>query len=71
MKKETNKNKGSSKINGGLYIDPVFSKKQKYIWTGDKFDGSKFVLRVYFDVGYVNWGFIYDSIFVRPVRSVE
>ena len=53
-----------------LYIDPIFSNKQKWIWTGDRF-GSEAAWHVYFDHGAVHWyGLNYDG-FVRPVRSVE
>ena len=63
----------SSEKNGDLYIDPVFSKKQRWIWTGDKFedeDGSEAAWRVLFYSGRVHW---YDLLNcnVRPVRSVE
>jgi hypothetical protein len=66
----------SSEKNGDLYIDRVFSKKQRYIWTGDKFekkDGSEAAWIVGFDFGGVIWYGIDDSssCFVRPVRSVE
>ena len=47
----------SSKKNGDLYIAPVFSSKQPYIWTGDKCDyvfedGSEAAWYVYFDISY-------------------
>jgi len=59
-----------------LYIDPIFSSKQKWIWTGDKFedeDGSEAAWRVYFSLGSVFWGLVNDdyNCCVRPVRSVE
>ena len=57
-----------------LYIDPVFSKKQRWIWTGDKFedeDGSEAAWRVFFDNGIVTWDLIFYYSHVRPVRSVE
>jgi serine/threonine-protein kinase len=61
----------SSKKNGNLYTAPVFSKKQQWILTGDKVDGSEAACYVYFNDGYVHWdSFIYSN-FVRPVRSVE
>ena len=63
----------SSRINGDLYIDPVFSKKQTYILTGDKFDGSEVAWLVFFDCGGVFGDYIvsYGYYYVRPVRSVE
>ncbi len=61
----------SSKKNGGLYIDPVFSKKQEWIWNGDECeDGSVVAWGVDFNSGYVSRSrTFYD--YVRPVRSVE
>ena len=57
---------------GNLYIDPVFSAKQKWIWTGDSKDGSEAAWCVYFDYGRVKWVFYIDyDRSVRPVRSVE
>jgi hypothetical protein len=64
----------SSKKNGYSYIDPVFSKMQEWIWTGDKLedeDGSEAAWRVYFFYGSVNWDDIINRSDVRPVRSVE
>jgi hypothetical protein len=64
----------SSKKNGDLYIDPVFSKNQRWIWTGDKReyeDGSEAAWRVSFYVGRVIWSSSSLSSYgVRPVRSV-
>ena len=62
------------KNDSDLYIDPIFSDKQEWIWTGDEFDdGSGDAWRVLFTNGSVHW---YRSIFgsyyhVRPVRSVR
>ena len=54
-----------------LYIDPIFSNKQGWIWTGDK-KGSEAAWRVYFDYGGVGWNDYIDSYYyVRPVRSVR
>ena len=62
----------SSEKNGDLYIDPVFSKKQRWIWTGDSKAGSEAAWLVYFINGDVYWHHISDrSSIVRPVRSVE
>jgi hypothetical protein len=68
----------SSEKNGYLYIDPVFSKKQDWIWTGDKYedeDGSEVAWYVLFGNGTVcgvDWGdFCNHDICVRPVRSVR
>ena len=65
----------SSTINGDLYIDPVFSKNQRWIWTGDMFededeDGSEAAWSVDFGYGGV-YGILVNSYrYVRPVRSV-
>jgi len=60
---------------GGMYIDPVFSKKQAWIWTGDKSDyqvGSEVAWYVNFGGGHVYWrNGIIGFVSVRPVRSVE
>ena len=60
----------SSKSNG-LYIDPVFSKKQEWIWTGDSKDGSEAAWDVSFYLGIVRWDDVYYSFYVRPVRSMK
>ena len=57
----------SSKRNG-LYIDPVFSERQKWIWTGDN-AGSEGAWFVYFRSGSVYCFKIAISDYVRPVRS--
>jgi hypothetical protein len=51
-----------------LYIDPLFSPKQKHIWTGDKFKNNK-VWAVDFYSGDVNRVPFNSESFVRPVRS--
>jgi hypothetical protein len=64
----------SSEKYGDLYIDRVFSKKQRHIWTGDS-RSSSVAWRVYFGDGSVHWDYIgyggYGYGGVRPVRSVE
>ena len=59
-----------SKKNGNLYIDPIFSNRQKRIWTGDKFDSPR-AWCVHFGSGHVSWYGSIPSHYVRPVRSVE
>ena len=73
----------SSEKNGDLYIDPVFSKKQRWIWTGDMKDdsddmedeegyGSEATWYVGFENGGgMTWGYDGNRNYVRPVRSVE
>ena len=62
----------SSEKNGDLYIDPVFSKKQNWIWTGNrKSGGSEDAWRVNFGSGRVDGWYVGYSSYVRPVRSVE
>ncbi len=64
----------SSEKNGDLYIDPVFSKNQRWIWTGDRY-GSVSFWEVRFIAGDVGRGDdMLNSLigyFVRPVRSVD
>tara|TARA_B100000315_G_scaffold216266_1_gene216015 strand:- start:14 stop:460 length:447 start_codon:yes stop_codon:yes gene_type:complete len=60
----------SSKKNGGLFIDPVFSTKQSFIWTGDR-HGSEVAWGVGFGKGNVYRLSYYNVFYVRPVRSVE
>jgi hypothetical protein len=55
--------------NSGLFIDTVFDKKQRWIWTGDSCSSGG-MWRVYFDDGYVDWGDI-SLLFVRPVRKIK
>ena len=59
-----------SSNSNGQYIDPVFSKKQEWIWTGDSKDGSEAAWDVSFYLGIVRWDDVYYSFYVRPVRSV-
>ncbi len=60
----------SSKSNG-RYIDPVFSKRQEWIWTGDRKTGSKDAWEVNFHYGHVLWNSIDTYNCVRPVRSMK
>jgi hypothetical protein len=52
-----------------LYIDPIFSNNQKWIWTGDSKDGSEAAWSVHFSLGSVHWYGINARYYVRPVRS--
>jgi hypothetical protein len=62
----------SSEKNGDLYIDPVFSKKQNWIWTGNrKSGGSEDAWRVNFGSGRVDGWYVGYSCYVRPVRSMR
>jgi hypothetical protein len=60
----------SGKSNG-RYIDPVFSKKQEWIWTGDRKTGSKAAWEVNFRYGHVLPTAIGGYNCVRPVRSMK
>jgi len=64
----------SSKSNG-LYIDSVFSKKQEWIWTGDRNTSYKANSEAAWEVnlryGHVLCTYIDSYSSVRPVRSVE
>ncbi len=57
----------SGKSNG-LYIDPGFSNKQEWIWTGDEY-GSEGAWGVYFGNGLVFWVNFASEFYVRPVQS--
>lgn len=59
----------ASEKNGNLYIDTVFDKKQRWIWTADSCSSGG-MWRVYFDDGYVDWGDV-SFLFVRPVRKIK
>lgn len=50
----------------GLYIDPVFERKQEWIWTADKESASRAWV-VSFDYGYCTHIDLYDR-YVRAVR---
>ncbi len=55
-----------------LYIDPIFSKKQQWLWTGDSEAGSEAAWHVYFGSGIVRWrDHILNRYGVRPVRSMK
>ncbi len=58
----------STKKNGNLYIDPVFDKKQQWIWTADK-QASGVAWGVYFYQGHCNHRYVFYYTFVRAVRS--
>ncbi len=58
----------NSEKNGNLYIDPVFSSKQSWIWTGDFYStGGSWV--VDFGLGYVDGYSRGARHCARPVRS--
>ena len=52
----------------GLYIDPIFSNKHEWIWTGDEY-GSEGAWGVYFGGGLVFWVNFSSEFYVCPVRS--
>ena len=54
---------------GGLYIDPAFSKKQTRIWTGDVY-GRQEAWAVRFDEGYTLHLELHTRNFIRPVRAL-
>ena len=59
-----------SEKDGGLYIDPIFSNRQEWIWSGDEY-GSEGAWGVYFSSGLVFWVNFASEFSVRSVRSVE
>jgi hypothetical protein len=56
----------NKKMNGDLYIDPVFNNKQRWCWTSDKRSSSSSWV-VYFNYGYV-YCHLFDYGYVRAVR---
>ena len=56
------------KKNGDLYIDPVFDRAQRWIWTADKESAGR-AWRVYFLNGYCYLSDFGYSNYVRAVRS--
>lgn len=60
-----------SRNNGGLYIEPVFGKEQRWVWTGDNHHGSQTAAwGVYFNYGLVVW-YGDNYFYVRPVRTMK
>ncbi len=60
---------GPKKRSNDLYIDPVFSKEQRYCWSADK-RSSGSAWYVYFDIGFVLWNHdVASNDYVRAVRS--
>jgi hypothetical protein len=60
----------TSKLNGDLYIDPVFDKTQPWIWSADSDGGSSAAWRVSFDDGDVYWNVpVIGGRWVRACRS--
>ncbi|MBN2092243.1 DUF1566 domain-containing protein [candidate division KSB1 bacterium] len=58
-----------TKLNGALYIDPVFDKTQRWIWTADQVAGGSLRWVVYFNYGHCDDDGIYYNYYVRLVRS--
>ena len=59
-----------SSESNGLYIDPIFSNKQEWIWTGDVY-GSEGAWGVSFGSDLVFWVNFTSEFYVRPVRSAK
>ncbi len=55
------------KKSNGMYIDPVFDEKQKWIWTSDMYSASVAWV-VYFGDGYCHYGYFNLNTYVRAVR---
>jgi len=58
-----------TKKNGDLYIDPIFDKKQRWIWTCDRVKGATRPWVVYFHYGYCVNNYLSNDYYVRAVRS--
>jgi len=59
----------SKQMNGDLFIDPVFDKRQIWIWTGDNHVSGGAWL-VHYGCGCVFWRKI-GARYVRPVRTLD
>lgn len=55
--------------NGDLYIDPIFDKTQRYIWTSDLIKGESRSWIVNFDHGSCGYGYSHINCFVRAVHQ--
>jgi len=59
------------KNNVDLYINPIFDKKQSWIWTSDLLKGEPWDWVVDFEYGGCSLAYIYDyANYIRAVRSV-
>jgi hypothetical protein len=56
-------------MNGDLHVDPLFSAKQRYIWTSDTVSGGSRVWVAVFYLGLVHRYGVGNHYYVRPVRS--
>jgi len=57
------------KTSGGLFVNQIFSSKQRQMWTGDTYDQTQ-VWMVYFNDGCVDINLKQFESYVRPVRSI-
>jgi len=60
-----------SKMNGNLYIDPLFSARQTCIWTVNNVKGEGQAWIVNFSQGIVYWADGSYFVDIRPVRSIQ
>ncbi len=58
------------RMNGDLFIDPIFDNRQRWIWTADK-KGQELAWVVFFSLGHCNEYPVGERSFVRAVRSKE
>lgn len=63
----------SIKMNGNLYIDPVFDNKQSWMWSGKNADhwDENWETITYFDYHHICKGYSRSKSYVRPVRSMK
>ena len=57
----------NKQMNGNLYIDPVFNKKQRWCWTSDKRSSSSSWVVDFYN-GSVRWNGMDSDYYVRAVR---
>ncbi|MCP5102499.1 MAG: DUF1566 domain-containing protein [bacterium] len=60
----------ASRKNGNLFIEPLFSPRQKNMWTGDT-SGKEAGWAVSFERGQVVRDYVFNYFFIRPVREAK
>lgn len=60
----------SSAKNGNLFVDPIFSSALKNMWTCD-YIGAETAWYLSFDTGKMNRDYVFNYVFVRPVRNIQ
>lgn len=58
-----------SRKTNGLFVNPIFSTRQRQMWTGDSYDQTQ-VWMVYFTEGCIDINLKQFESYVRPVRTI-